>query len=149
MLEDSVCSINTPQFYLQLALTVKRYVNEEKNLLLWTLLGLHSKGQGCKGEIYKIVYHSIEVAFQTFQRRIPVEGWAWLGKVGVYLTRRGLMGVVWADLGTSEIYYLSLGVCQRGWWWNFQEWGHTMNRNQREVVEGKEEQRLQKCSLWL
>lgn len=71
-----MCSINTPQFYLQLALNVKRYVNEEKYLLLCTLLGLHDKEKGCKGEIYKIVYQSKEVAFKNFQRRILVESWA-------------------------------------------------------------------------
>lgn len=56
MLEDSVCSVNTPHFYLQLVLTAKRYVNDDKYLLLCTLLGLHHKEKGSKGEIYKIVY---------------------------------------------------------------------------------------------
>ena len=71
-----MCSINTPQFYLQLALKVKRYANEEKNLWLCILLGLHDKGEGYEGEKYKIVYQSIEVALKNFQRRILVEGWA-------------------------------------------------------------------------
>lgn len=65
MLEDSACSINTSQFCLQLALTVIRYVNEEegKNVLLCTLLGRYNKGEGCKGEKYKVVYQSTEVNF--------------------------------------------------------------------------------------
>lgn len=46
----------------------------KKYSLLCTLLGLHDKEKGYKGEIYKTVYQSIKVAFKNFQRRILVEG---------------------------------------------------------------------------